>query len=632
MELELAQRHILALDTLYHHLFSTPGRDATTINQLKHDLVLWLSHHSFEELPDALEYYLADPNSDLEGDLAHLTCLDPWGVQVHIHPLVTIYINTLPAWAKCFLTTYGVYPGLYDLLDTPRLDFLAAQIHLRDSTLPRPLLHRSRGPPTIRSEYVALQPHLVPSPPPDRLYVCHTTSLSFNTSVCCTTRPSVILTAPTVCLSLRKSVAMSIHPTDCPSIIPARPSYEPSVHPPVPLSMTRPSATAPVSLAQHPSDHQSPSNCLYTILPHLSGCPTSHCLYDTPTSPSDHPQPSHRLYDTPTRPSAHPPPSHRLYDTPISPSACPSPAACLTTTTTRPPVRPSFPTIHHTHDSSQSLAVVNGEQSRTIHRTHDSSQSLAVVNGEQSCPAKKFHRAFTNYDLLLCALDASSIYLHDFRRVAPPKSGEDAHVTRGKCDFGGATLNNPSLGSSYVLPRLWDPGGVSSSANTPRDLSRTIAPSRYPNALLMGYLSNLPSLRRWQDLRTSHMKLDNFIHGNITGHTTAMKKITGSINFIIPALTRPTPTHHERGNPYDRQSSRPNFTATATPYIWVTQNLKRRVETTSPYEGHTSRTFFARLLDPTSGLLRHTSGLPKILPRLRLTLLTMLGLWGVPYK
>ena len=162
----LAQRRILAPDTLYHHLFSTPGRDATTINQLKHDLVLWLTHHSFEELPDALEYYLADPNSDLEGDLAHLTCLDPWGVQVHIHPLVTIYINTLLAWAKCFLATYGVYPGLYDLLDTPRLDFLAAQLHLRDSTLPRPLLHRSRGPPTIRSEYVALQPNLAPPPHP----------------------------------------------------------------------------------------------------------------------------------------------------------------------------------------------------------------------------------------------------------------------------------------------------------------------------------------------------------------------------------------------------------------------------------------------------------------------------------
>ena len=299
---------------------------------------------------------------------------------------------------------------------------------------------------------------------------------------------------------------------------------------------------------------------------------------------------------------------------------------------TRPPVRLSFPTIHHTHDSSQSLAVVNGEQSHTIHRTQDSSQSLAVVNGENSRKAKKFHRAFTNYKLFLHALDASSIYPPDFRRVAPPKSGEDAHVTRCKCDFGGATLNNPSLGFSYVLPRLWDPGGVSSSPNTPRDLSRTIAPSRYPYAIFTGYLVSLPNLRRWQDLRTSHVKLGNFIHGNIAGLTIAMKKITGSINVIIPMLTRPTPTHHERGNPYNRQSSRTNFSATATSYIRVTQNLKRRVETTSPYEGHTSRTFFARLLDPTSGLLHHTSGLPKILTWLRLTLLTMLGLWRVPCR
>ena len=196
------------------------------------------------------------------------------------------------------------------------------------------------------------------------------------------------------------------------------------------------------------------------------------------------------------------------------------------------------------------------------------------MNGEQSRKAKKFHRAFTNYDLLLRTLDASSIYLRDLRHVAPPKSGEDAHVTRGKCDFGGATLNNPSLGCSYVLPRLWDPGGISSSSNTPRDQSRTIAPSRYPYTLPTGYLVNLPNLQRWQDLRTSHVKLDNYIHGNITGLTTAMKKITGSINVIIPALTQPTLTHHEHDNPYDRQSSRTNLTATATSYIWVTQNLK----------------------------------------------------------
>ena len=57
----LALGHILALEKLYLHLFSTPGRDTTTIDQLKHNLVLWLTHHIFEELPDALEYYLVDP-------------------------------------------------------------------------------------------------------------------------------------------------------------------------------------------------------------------------------------------------------------------------------------------------------------------------------------------------------------------------------------------------------------------------------------------------------------------------------------------------------------------------------------------------------------------------------------------
>ena len=233
------------------------------------------------------QYYVADPNSDLEGDLAHLTCLDPWGVQVHIHPLVTICINTLLAWAKFFLATYGVYPGLYDLLDTPSLDFLAAQLHLHDSTLPRPLLHRSRGPPTIRSEYVALQPHLAPPTPPNRLYVCRITC------------PSVIPKAPAVCLSPHKSVALSVHPTDSPSVIPALLSSEPSIHPHVTLSMTRPSATPPVSLAQRQSDCPSLSDHLYTILPRPSDCPTpsdptsTYRLYDTPTSPSDHPQPSH---------------------------------------------------------------------------------------------------------------------------------------------------------------------------------------------------------------------------------------------------------------------------------------------------------------------------------------------------
>ena len=213
----LAQHHILALDTLYQHLFSTPGHDTTTIDQLKHDLVLWLTHHSFEELPDALEYYLADPNSDLEGDLTHVTFLDPWGVQVHIHPFVTIYINTL-------LATYGVYPGLYDLLDTPRHVFLAVQLHLRDSMLPRPLLHRSRGPPTLRSEYVALQPHLAPPPHP---IVCTSVARPIRPS----TRQPVVRP---ICLSSRQppqSVYQPVSQLHCPSIPrPVHPSSPPVHH------------------------------------------------------------------------------------------------------------------------------------------------------------------------------------------------------------------------------------------------------------------------------------------------------------------------------------------------------------------------------------------------------------------
>ena len=279
-------------------------------------LSLWLTHHSFEELPDALEYYLADPNSDLEGDLAHLTCLDTWGVQVHIHPLVAIYINTLLAWAKCFLATYGVYPGLYDLLDTPRLDFLAAQLHLRDSTLPRPLLHRSRGPPTIRSEYVALQPHLACSPPPNRLYVCRTTRPFFNTTVCHATRLSVIPTAPTVCLSPQKSVALSVHPTEHPSVIPAHPSYEPSVHPPVTLSMTRQSATPPPC-----------QSCAMSVRPSVIVRPSAHHpTCETSLRPSVTVRPSVRHTNQSVRPLATVPSSVRHPHPSVRPSATVTPS------------------------------------------------------------------------------------------------------------------------------------------------------------------------------------------------------------------------------------------------------------------------------------------------------------------
>ena len=117
-------------------------------DHLKHDLVLWLNHHSFEELPDALEYYsyLADPNSDLEDDLTNLDILGKRRLKETIHTQVTMTICTLLDWVKCFLATYGEYPVLYELLDTPRPVFLALKLDLCNSTFSRPLLTQSRGP------------------------------------------------------------------------------------------------------------------------------------------------------------------------------------------------------------------------------------------------------------------------------------------------------------------------------------------------------------------------------------------------------------------------------------------------------------------------------------------------------
>ena len=321
-----------------------------------------------------------------------------------------------------------------------------------------------------------MQPHLAPPTPPDHQYVCHATLLSITTSVCHATSPAVIPPAPTVCQSTCPYIALSVHDTDTsicrtshqsvcqstrksvtlsirnmatPSIIPICPSYDQSIHHPINWSMTHQSVTPPVSPAIHPPDSLSLSNHLYTILRHPSGCPSlSDCSSIIYTSPSDCPSLPNHLYAQPLSPSDLPSTPDHLYDDPPSPSACPSLSDSLTAPMNRPTVHPSSHTIHHIQDSSQ---------------------FVAVVNGEQSCKSKKLRRAFTNYDLLLHALDVSSIYLSDSRCVAPPKSGEDAHVTHGRCDLGGTTLNKPRLGFSYVIPRVWDPGGVRSTPNVPRD-------------------------------------------------------------------------------------------------------------------------------------------------------------------
>ena len=50
--------------------------------------------------------------------------------------------------------------------------------------------------------------------------------------------------------------------------------------------------------------------------------------------------------------------------------------------------------------------------------------------------------------------------------------------------------------------------------------------------------------------------------------------------------------HMAHACPYDRQSSHATFTVTVTSYIWVSKKSDLHVETTSPYEGHTSHPSF----------------------------------------
>ena len=98
----LASHWTLILEKTYHHIFSTPNQPRSVSEHLRHDLVLWLNHHNFEELPDDLEYYLVNPNSDLKADLANLYLLDQSGIKVTSKPFVSMTLHNLLDWAKCF--------------------------------------------------------------------------------------------------------------------------------------------------------------------------------------------------------------------------------------------------------------------------------------------------------------------------------------------------------------------------------------------------------------------------------------------------------------------------------------------------------------------------------------------------
>ena len=77
---------ILVLEQLYHHLLSTPEHDSTSIDHLKHDLVLWLTHHSFEDLPDALEYSLGSSPPNLSRSMGSANQHPSTCYHLHQHP------------------------------------------------------------------------------------------------------------------------------------------------------------------------------------------------------------------------------------------------------------------------------------------------------------------------------------------------------------------------------------------------------------------------------------------------------------------------------------------------------------------------------------------------------------------
>ena len=93
-------------------------------------------------------------------------------------------------------------------------------------------------------------------------------------------------------------------------------------------------------------------------------------------------------------------------------------------------------------------------------------------------------------------------------------------------------------------------------------------------------------------LHTFHVEPNILFPGKTTESITANTKHTGKLNVNTTMLMQPTLTHYElhllhvaHVSPYKGQSSHLNFTATETPYIWVTQGHSLCVEPVSPYKG-----------------------------------------------
>ena len=153
-------------------------------------------------------------------------------MKVTTKSFVSIILHNLIDWAKCFLATYGEYPSLYDLIDTPKHVLLRLQQHLHNSTFPDPLLPQSRGPPTIQNEPIALQPHLASS----TVSIHHVTCLSLAPSISHVTHPSI---TPSICHadhpsdSLSDSSSPSDHLCTTTPCLSTHPSSTMADHPPV---------------------------------------------------------------------------------------------------------------------------------------------------------------------------------------------------------------------------------------------------------------------------------------------------------------------------------------------------------------------------------------------------------------
>ena len=156
-----------------------------------------------------------------------------------------------------FLATYGEYPSLYDLLDTPKHILVSLQQHLHNSTFPRLLLLWSRGPPTLQNEPVAVKPNLASSTPS----VHHVTHLSITPSIHHATYPSITM-----------SVCHMKHLSDCPS---ESLSLSDHMHSTMPHPSTCPSST----MTDHPS---TPSQCL-PVMNQEQSCPVKRFYWAFPS-------------------------------------------------------------------------------------------------------------------------------------------------------------------------------------------------------------------------------------------------------------------------------------------------------------------------------------------------------------